>query len=423
MFFACTSIIVPPAAALFRFSLVCVDGRPSTTFSLNLPRMGYPGPSLLQALSMVSLAHAGLMHLLFPHSSEAGRPHIDSTKRTAVDNTTLWVIQDTYEGSTFFNTFNFYTGPDPTNGLVTFVNQSTAFAEGLAYVTSGNKVIMKGDNTTQLPEGVNRNSVRISSQAVYNTGLFVLDLDMAPWGCGVWPAFWTLGDGTWPWNGEIDIIEGVHDNEHNQVTWHTAPGCNLTSTTNFTGTVVQTDGVNNLQCNALINNNAGCGITEWSRASYGPYFDSQSGGVFAMKWDASGIAVWSFYRAAIPQDITQGIPNPSNWGEPVAALASTHCNIPQYFANHSIVFDITFCGDWAGNSYSTSGCPGTCTEILMGPSNFVNASWIINSLKVYKAVTLSSGSSNSALRYFVDLPFALHIAAAVTTMQILLSLL
>ena len=133
MFFACTSIIVPPAAALFRFSLVCVDGRPSTTFSLNLPRMGYPGPSLLQALSMVSLAHAGLMHLLFPHSSEAGRPHIDSTKRTAVDNTTLWVIQDTYEGSTFFkyvtcfsieiscanqvpsqSTFNFYTGPDPT---------------------------------------------------------------------------------------------------------------------------------------------------------------------------------------------------------------------------------------------------------------------------------------------------------------------
>lgn len=24
--------------------------------------------------------------------------------------------------------------------------------------------------------------------------------------------------------GEIDIIEGVHDNEHNQVAWHTGPG-------------------------------------------------------------------------------------------------------------------------------------------------------------------------------------------------------
>ena len=31
---------------------------------------------------------------------------------------------------------------------------------------------------------MNHSSVRISSQAVYNTGLFVLDLDMAPWGCG-----------------------------------------------------------------------------------------------------------------------------------------------------------------------------------------------------------------------------------------------
>jgi hypothetical protein len=28
--------------------------------------------------------------------------------------------------------------------------------------------------------------------------------------------------------GEIDIIEGVHANEHNQVTWHTAPGTPMT---------------------------------------------------------------------------------------------------------------------------------------------------------------------------------------------------
>ena len=105
-------------------------------------------------------------------------------------------------------------------------------------------------------------SVRISSYAQYNTGLFILDLNRAPWGCGksasndrrqynglkafsgVWPAFWTLGNGNWPYvrpfssyrahlrepiqyilqTGEIDIIEGVHDNQHNQVTWHTKPG-------------------------------------------------------------------------------------------------------------------------------------------------------------------------------------------------------
>lgn len=28
--------------------------------------------------------------------------------------------------------------------------------------------------------------------------------------------------GNWPYQGEIDILEGVHDNVHNQVTFHTA---------------------------------------------------------------------------------------------------------------------------------------------------------------------------------------------------------
>lgn len=71
---------------------------------------------------------------------------------------------------------------------------------------------------------------------------------------GIWPAFWvtrelrkqldyglteslqTCGP-NWPYGGEIDVLEGVHDNEHNQVTWHTAPGCNLTPNGNFTGTL------------------------------------------------------------------------------------------------------------------------------------------------------------------------------------------
>lgn len=53
-----------------------------------------------------------------------------------------------------------------------------------------------------------------------------------------------------------------------------------------------------------------------------------------------------------------------------------------------VIIDITFCGmtlslrillclmiqpvgDWAGSSYATSGCPGTCAERLMDPANFV----------------------------------------------------
>jgi len=302
----------------------------------------------------------------------------------------LWLPQDDYSGQTFFDGFTFYTDSDPTHGTVEYVNQTYAFQNGLAFVNDDGTVVMKGDNTTWLPEGQNRSSVRISSTAQYNTGLFILDLNRAPWGCGVWPAFWTVGGGQWPFTGEIDIIEGVHDNEHNQVTWHTGPGCFLTPESNYTGSLVLGgNGTANLNCDGNLPGNAGCGITEWSKASYGPFFEAQGGGVFAMKWDETGIAVYSFYRSAVPNDITSGSPDPANWGVPVASLAPDGCDPLTFFVNHSIIFDITFCGDWAGNSYATSGCPGSCTTRLMDPSNFVNASWSINSLKVYKKQTIT----------------------------------
>lgn len=86
-----------------------------------------------------------------------------------------------------------------------FVNESTAYANGLAYVQDDGTVIMKADDTTDLANGVFRNrwvfpyfrlcfefsekyivalSVRITSQTAYNNGLFILDLNTAPWGCG-----------------------------------------------------------------------------------------------------------------------------------------------------------------------------------------------------------------------------------------------
>jgi hypothetical protein len=47
----------------------------------------------------------------------------------------------------------------------------------------------------------------------------------------------------------------------------------------------------------------------------------------------------NFYRAAIPQDITDGqSPNPSTWGEPAAQLSPAGCNLSKFFSNHSIIF-------------------------------------------------------------------------------------
>ncbi|KAI0283799.1 hypothetical protein BC826DRAFT_1058530 [Russula brevipes] len=42
-------------------------------------------------------------------------------------------------------------------------------------------------------------------------------------------------------------------------------------------------------------------------------------------------------------------------------------------------------GDWAGNVYSESGCPGTCVDCNCQQSctSFSEAYWEINSLRVY----------------------------------------
>jgi len=367
----------------------------------------------LATLALVLYSSHSAAFSIFPETSSLStllpvpRPRAVEKRATAE----IWIQEDVYEGQKFFDTWDFFDAADPTNGAVNYVNASTAFSQNLARVTADNHVIMQMDNSSWLPDGGKRDSVRIASQKRYDSGLFILDLNRAPWGCSVWPAFWTVGD-NWPNNGEIDVFEGVHDNTHNQITWHTAAGCNLTVPGNFSGTPSP-----HTECGSSNQDNSGCAVIDWSRASYGPQFDALNGGVYAMKWDEVSVAVWFFYRASIPTDITEGAPDPSGWGQPSAALASSGCNTSKYFVQHQIVFDITTCGDWAGSSYATSGCPGSCGETVQNPANFINASWIINSLHVYQktSVTGATRSSGTCLDVFLASVAALLMSLAVLT--------
>jgi hypothetical protein len=56
--------------------------------------------------------------------------------------------------------------------------------------------------------------------------------------------------------------------------------------------------------------------------------------------------------------------------------------------NHNIVFDTTFCGDWAGSVWSSnptcSQKAASCQDYVAGnPGDFADAYWLINSVKVY----------------------------------------
>ena len=68
------------------------------------------------------------------------------------------------------------------------------------------------------------------------------------------------------------------------------------------------------------------------------------------------------------------------------------------------VFDITFCGDWAGDVWSSSSCASlssSCNAYVQdNPSAFADTYWIINSLQVYQ----QSAPSGGTVSYF---PFPL----------------
>jgi beta-glucanase (GH16 family) len=52
--------------------------------------------------------------------------------------------------------------------------------------------------------------MRITTTKTYNGGLFIADFERMPFGCSLWPAYWSVGS-DWPNGGEIDILEGVND--------------------------------------------------------------------------------------------------------------------------------------------------------------------------------------------------------------------
>jgi len=307
--------------------------------------------------------------------------------------TSPWKLANSYQGDNFYDGWDFFTSPDPTHGIVDFVDQNTAQSNGLLEVNAQGNAVMRVE-TTQTVSG-NRQSVRITTQSQFNGGLVIMDSVHMPTGCGTWSAFWSNGP-NWPDGGEIDIVEGVHDYTNNQATIHTDVGCTLPSSSSnalaISGTVV-----GGTDCAALTTGNQGCGIRASTNNSFGAGFNANGGGVYAMKWDTTGIAVYFFPRGSIPADISDGAPQPDSWGLAQAQWPASSCAPFKFFNNHHAIFDTTLCGDWAGAVWDVTGIPGqgkSCAQIT-GVSTceaFVRANgsamseayWEVRSVKIYQ---------------------------------------
>ncbi|KAJ8590237.1 glycoside hydrolase family 16 protein [Rhizopogon salebrosus TDB-379] len=298
-------------------------------------------------------------------------------------------LNTSHIGYDFLDTFVWETEDDPTHGRVNYVDKATSLSENLTFV-SESKFVMRADHTKKVANASRgRDSVRIHSMAAYDDALFVLDITHMPEGCSTWPAWWTLSqEGPWPQGGEIDIIEGVNLQEENLSSLHTTPNCTMPQFRPEKGSVTSTD------CDTNYNYNQGCGVSFPERESYGSGFNAEGGGFYIMeKNHEKGISVWFFRRWNMP--LVGAEPNldlvlltvPDAYFPTQDNDEDCNCSYPDHFNAHEIIFDLTFCGDWAGAVWSSSSCASkasSCASFVdNNPSEFSDAYWEINSLKIY----------------------------------------
>jgi hypothetical protein len=342
--------------------------------------------------------------------------------------TAKYVLKDTYltpdtdDPSTFFDKFDFFTGPDPTQGFVKYVSRSDAADQGLIARTRDNRVYMGVDDKHKTTTG--RASVRIESKATYNQGLLIADISHMPASvCGSWPAFWLLGP-KWPNGGEIDILEGVNEDDRNRVTLHTGPGCVVEGMTSapqkggslaararfeerkkkasqgFVGEMITEN------CDVKAPNqepNQGCTIRSPEAdalQTYGTGFNEAGGGVYATEIRDDGVSVWFFpydtsksssaTDSPSRKDVLGDNPDPSTWGKPLARFEGAGCNFKRSFRDMKIIFDTTFCGEWAGRVWEEEGCAKstgakTCAEYVgQNPKAFEQSWWGVAELRWFE---------------------------------------
>lgn len=375
--------------------------------------------------SLASLSHGALIALstfiTLATRSEAA-PLLEQVTSFGI-NTPAGKIEYTrdayWHGESLFDNFDFMTSkqyvatsglnrPDPTNGFVDYIDKDTGVNSSLITFTNEGNPRWGVDASHKYTPGKDwgRPSIRIEGKKSWTHGLFVFDIAHMPGGsCGIWPALWSLGSGEWPYNGEIDILEGVHRNKNNQMVIHTGDNCTMSTPDDSAlspifdssgDTLVNGDPAGNC---ALSFSSGGCRVQGSTENNYGDGFNSNGGGVYVMQWTSNTIKIWFFPRDKVDQEmqallsVNSDSVDISKFGLPEATFAGgRNCNMADHFKEHRIIFDTTFCGDWAGSAWP-SRCPSVngktrkeSCEIYVGnnPDSYKDAYWEINSISIFK---------------------------------------
>jgi hypothetical protein len=153
------------------------------------PLTAITSPGYNLTMSLKSILGAAL--LIAAQQADAIAVHTLATNLTIPKNYALaaYRLVDNFNSGNWYNSFDFYSGSDPTHGYVNYQTLGNSQNRGLVNTNNG-QVYMGVDHTTVNPGSPGRASVRVSSKKSYTHGLFVADIQHMPGSaCGVWPAF------------------------------------------------------------------------------------------------------------------------------------------------------------------------------------------------------------------------------------------
>ena len=278
------------------------------------------------------------------------------------------------QGVTFFDDWD-YGEQDFTGGAVRYLPRDEAMAEKLTVPEENYAILRPGavENTTR----VQRKSIRLSSAKNWTYYLTAMRYNHVPYGCGVWPAFWSNGaSGNWPRDGELDILEHWNGAK-SEVSFHTiadkADGCKLDpKQLNKEGCPHFAD-INNVylpwlryDCQTNYSEmppHLGCApqSDKHPRKTGQEYADNP--GVMAAEWTKDFIKVFYIPETEIPSDLAHGVsPRPDTWDRWILSyypFAASDKAIPgscpltsrSLASAQSFVLNIELCGDRASHEF------------------------------------------------------------------------
>eukprot|EP01083_Nonionella_stella_P018778 52215_1 len=314
------------------------------------------------------------------------------------NNKRTWNLTREYRGETFFDDWTFFTDIDPTNGFVDYVPKEQALNKRYTKILPNSSVYI-GTDYQNIATDNGRESVRISTNTVFNYGIFIAQITHVPEGCGTWPAYWVLGgDGLgcdWPACGEMDILEACNQFTFNSVSLHTTEGCDFTGVTGINVTA-RTRSTN---CYTSYPDHLGCTF-ELEEGSFGSAFNKLGGGVYAFQWTDHNLSVWFWNMKDVPANAQSMEPAPETWGTPSAFWPWGSWCRGSYLRDIRLILDLTFCGDWSGGVFY-DGCAQTVNDtdcahfVKNNPSYFEKAYWMIDYIRVFNSHVLEDKPSSS----------------------------